>query len=55
LVVSRPVAPLVGVALTSAGSWGACAEQLWSFGVDDIAWFDGKKWTRLEHPDNAKP
>jgi hypothetical protein len=33
----------------------ACAEQLWSFGVDDIAWFDGKKWTRLEHPENAKP
>jgi hypothetical protein len=30
----------------------ACEEQLWSFGVDDLAWFDGKKWTRLKHPDN---
>jgi hypothetical protein len=26
--------------------------QLWSFGVDDLAWFDGKKWHRLKHPDN---
>ena len=26
--------------------------QLWSFGVDDLAWFDGTKWTRLKHPDN---
>ncbi len=25
---------------------------LWSFGVDDLAKFDGKKWTRLKHPDN---
>jgi len=31
----------------------ACKEQLWSFGVDDLAWFDGKKWTRLKHPDNS--
>jgi hypothetical protein len=26
--------------------------QLWSFGVEDLAWFDGKKWKRLKHPDN---
>ncbi len=26
--------------------------QLWSFGVDDLAWFDGTTWTRLKHPDN---
>lgn len=26
--------------------------MLWSFGVDDLARFDGKKWTRLKHPDN---
>ncbi len=30
----------------------ACEEQLWSFGVDDLAWFDGKTWTLLKHPDN---
>jgi hypothetical protein len=30
----------------------ACEDQLWSFGVDDLAWFDGKKWRRLPHPDN---
>lgn len=26
--------------------------MLWSFGVDDLARFDGKKWTRFKHPDN---
>ena len=26
--------------------------QLWSFGVDDLAWYDGKRWSRLKHPDN---
>lgn len=26
---------------------------LWSFGVDDVAWFDGTTWTRVEHPDNV--
>lgn len=25
---------------------------LWSFGVDDLAFFDGNKWTRIIHPDN---
>ena len=25
---------------------------LWSFGVNDLAWFDGKTWTRVQHPDN---
>jgi hypothetical protein len=25
---------------------------LWSFGVDDLAWFDGQTWQRLLHPDN---
>jgi hypothetical protein len=30
-----------------------CAgEVLWSFGVKDVASFDGKRWTRLQHPDN---
>lgn len=26
---------------------------LWSFGFKDLAWFDGKKWTRVPHPDNG--
>lgn len=26
--------------------------QLWSFGVDDLAYFDGAAWTRVEHADN---
>ncbi len=26
--------------------------MLWSFGVDDLAFFDGNKWTRVHHPDN---
>ncbi len=26
---------------------------LWSFGEEDIAFFDGKKWTRVIHPDNV--
>lgn len=26
---------------------------MWSFGVDDLACFDGEEWTRLEHPDNV--
>jgi hypothetical protein len=25
---------------------------LWSFGFKDIAFFDGKEWTRVDHPDN---
>ena len=25
---------------------------LWSFGFKDLAWFDGKTWTRVDHPDN---
>ncbi|MCG8018515.1 MAG: hypothetical protein JAY97_20090 [Candidatus Thiodiazotropha sp. 'RUGA'] len=25
---------------------------LWSFGVDDLAFYDGKKWHRVAHPDN---
>lgn len=25
---------------------------LWSFGFRDLAWFDGKRWTRVDHPDN---
>lgn len=25
---------------------------LWSFGVDDLAYFDGSKWTKIVHPDN---
>ena len=25
---------------------------LWSFGYKDIAYFDGKTWTRVDHPDN---
>jgi hypothetical protein len=27
---------------------------LWTFGPKDIAWFDGNKWTRVHHVDNAK-
>lgn len=26
---------------------------LWSFGYKDLAWFDGKQWTRVPHPDNG--
>ena len=26
---------------------------LWSFGYKDIAYFDGKTWTRVDHPDNS--
>jgi hypothetical protein len=26
---------------------------LWSFGFKDLAWFDGKQWTRVHHPDNG--
>jgi photosystem II stability/assembly factor-like uncharacterized protein len=26
---------------------------LWSFGEDDLAYYDGKKWTRVVHPDNV--
>ncbi|NHZ83967.1 hypothetical protein F2P44_32590 [Massilia sp. CCM 8695] len=30
-----------------------CRSQvLWSFGVKDICWFDGKRWVRVDHPDN---
>ena len=25
---------------------------LWSFGTDDLLWFDGLKWTEVRHPDN---
>jgi hypothetical protein len=25
---------------------------LWSFGLKDLARFDGKRWTRVDHPDN---
>lgn len=25
---------------------------LWSFGFKDLAWFDGVRWTRIQHPDN---
>jgi hypothetical protein len=25
---------------------------LWSFGFKDLAYFDGKSWTRVDHPDN---
>lgn len=28
-------------------------DVLWSFGVDDLAWFDGNTWTRLKHPNNG--
>lgn len=31
----------------------ACETQLWSFGVDDLAYFDGTTWTRVQHPDNV--
>lgn len=27
---------------------------LWSFGFKDLAYFDGKDWTRVDHPDNPK-
>lgn len=27
---------------------------LWSFGVKDLARFDGKKWERIHHPDNER-
>jgi hypothetical protein len=27
-------------------------DMLWSFGVNDLAFFDGKVWNRLKHPDN---
>ena len=26
---------------------------LWSFGFKDLAYFDGKSWTRVDHPDNT--
>ena len=26
---------------------------LWSFGVDDLAFFDGNNWQRVIHPDNV--
>jgi len=26
---------------------------LWSFGVDDLAYYDGQKWERVQHPDNV--
>lgn len=26
---------------------------LWSFGVDDLAYYDGIKWARVDHPDNT--
>jgi hypothetical protein len=29
-------------------------KTLWTFGVKDIAWFDGNKWQRLHHPDNPR-
>lgn len=25
---------------------------LWSIGFKDLAWFDGQRWTRVDHPDN---
>jgi hypothetical protein len=27
---------------------------LWSFGFKDLACFDGKQWTRIDHPDNPR-
>ena len=26
---------------------------LWSFGEEDLAFFDGNTWTRIIHPDNV--
>ena len=26
---------------------------LWSFGFKDLAWFDGSRWTRVDHPDRS--
>lgn len=28
---------------------------LWSFGVNDLAFYDGRKWTYVQHPDNPPP
>lgn len=38
--------------LTDAHELEAKDGVLWSFGFKDLAWFDGKKWTRIQHPDN---
>jgi hypothetical protein len=29
-------------------------DVLWSFGTDDLFWFDGEKWTEVIHPDNKR-
>jgi hypothetical protein len=38
--------------LQDANVVDAVDDVLWSIGSKDIARFDGKKWTRIDHPDN---
>jgi hypothetical protein len=38
--------------LQDAHQLEALGGVLWSFGFKDLAWFDGRDWTRVDHPDN---
>ena len=38
--------------LQDANIVDSAGEVLWSIGPKDIARFDGKTWTRVDHPDN---
>jgi ligand-binding sensor domain-containing protein len=38
--------------LSDVGTLEAADGTLWSFGNKEIACFDGKKWNRIDHPDN---
>jgi hypothetical protein len=38
--------------LQDAHQLEAMGGVLWSFGFKDLAWFDARGWTRVDHPDN---
>jgi hypothetical protein len=46
---------VVDTGIPTSGSYhrlSATSEKLWSIGVNDLAFFDGRQWTRVEYPPN---
>jgi len=51
------IAPVVTGLEPEVETWRVDSDgekTLWSFGTKDLAWFDGTRWQRLDHPDNPK-
>ena len=50
------IAPVVTGLTPEIETWRVDTDgtALWSFGVKDLAWFDGQRWQRLHHPDNPR-